>query len=149
MVATQGNPLTRNNTHGVNWGRYALIALATVVAATIANLIVYYIGGAIVFYDPQFPVLATSGGTIFFTVIPALIAPLLYAPILRFARRPALTFTIIAAIILVISVMPDFTYIPTVPGSSPGQIAILVLMHIVAAVVITGMLTRFTARQAR
>ena len=137
-------PAAPESSRKVAWGRYALVALGTVVAAVLANLIVYYLGAAVVDYDPTFLVLATPGGTVIFTIIPAIVAPLLYAPILRFARRPERIFTIISVIVLVVSIIPDFTYIPTVPGSSAPQIAVLVLQHLVAALVITGILTRLT-----
>ena len=52
--------------------------------------------------------------------------------------------TNIAVMVLVLSLIPDLTYIPSVPGASAGQTAILMLMHIVAAVVIVSMLTTLT-----
>ena len=131
------------------WGRVALVGLGTVIATVLANLIVYYIGAAIVGYNPDFVVLATNGGTIFFTVIPAIVAVLLYAALLRFTSRPARIFTIIAAVVFVVALIPDFTYIPTVVGASNGQTAILVVMHIVAAVVIVGLLTKFARLRGR
>ena len=131
------------------WGRVALVGLGTVIAAVLANLVVYYIGAAIVGYNPDFVVLATNGGTIFFTVIPAIVAVLLYAILLRFTRRPARIFSIIAAVVFVVTLIPDFTYIPTVVGASNGQTAILVLMHVVAAVVIVGLLTKFARLRGR
>jgi hypothetical protein len=76
-------------------------------------------------------------------VVPAIAAVLLYAVLLRFAQNPARTFTIIAAVVLVISLIPDVFYIPTVPGATGGQTAILALMHVVAAAVIVWMLTNF------
>jgi tryptophan-rich sensory protein len=67
-----------------------------------------------------------------FTFVPAVVA-LLSAGLLRFTRRPAGIFSVIAAIVFVVTLIPDFTYIPTVTGSSPEQTAILVLMHVIAA----------------
>ena len=127
----------------VDWGRYALVAIATVIAAMAANLVVYYVGSVVTDYDPDFVVLATPGGTIIFTVVPAIVAVLVYAILLRTTRNPARTFTIIAAVVLILSWIPDLTYIPAVPGSSAGQTAVLMIMHAVAALVIVGMLTRF------
>jgi len=49
----------------------------------------------------------------------------------------------------VVTLIPDFTYIPTVPGASNGQTAILVLMHVIAASVIVRLLTSTPARQPR
>jgi hypothetical protein len=133
----------------VSRGRFALIGFATISAAVLANVLVYFIGDAVVGYDPDFVVLATIGGTIFFTVICATVAVLLYAVLLRHARNPARTFTIVSAVVLVLSVIPDFTIIPSEVGASNGQTAILVLMHIVAAGVIVWMLTALTRPQSR
>ncbi len=128
----------------VSRGRFALIGLATVAAAVIANLLVYALGSVVVGYDPGFIVLANASGTILFTVVPAIVAVLLYAALLRFTSNPARIFTNIAIVVLIISLIPDLTYIPTVPGASSGQTAILMLMHVVAAAVIVWMLTTLT-----
>jgi hypothetical protein len=120
-----------------------------VVAAVLANLVVYLIGSVVVGYDPQFVVLANASGTILFTVVPAIAAVLLYAALIRFTSNPARIFTTIAVVVLIVSWIPDLTYIPSVPGSSSGQTAILMLMHVVAAVVIVSMLTRLTRPQGR
>jgi hypothetical protein len=128
----------------VSWGRFALIGLGTVVAAVLANLLVYALGSAVVGYDPGFVVLANASGTILFTVVPAIVAVLLYAVLMRFSGNPARIFTNIAVVVLIVSLIPDLTYIPSVPGATSGQTAILMLMHVVAAGVIAGMLTTLT-----
>jgi hypothetical protein len=125
----------------VNWSRVALVGAGTVLGAVVANTLVYFVGGALVGYDPDFIVLADVFGPILFTLVPALVAVGLYVALLRFAENPARTFTIIAAVVFVVTLIPDFIYIPTVPGSSSAQTAVLVLMHVVAASVIVGLLT--------
>jgi hypothetical protein len=72
----------------IDWGRFALVGLATVIAAVAANVLVYFIGSALVGYDPQFVVLANVSATILFTVVPAIVAVLLYALLLRFTDNP-------------------------------------------------------------
>jgi hypothetical protein len=134
---------------GTGRGRFALVGLGTIIAAVLANVVVYYLGQALVGYNSGFLILANPSGAILFTLVPAIVAVLLYAALLRFARRPARTFAIIAAVVFVVTTIPDFTYIPSVPGATAGQTAILVLMHVVAAVVIVGMLTRLARPQAR
>ena len=134
---------------GFNWGRYALRGLGTVVAAVLANTLFYYLGGALVAYDLDFIVLSNPSGAAIFTVVPAIVAVLLYAGLVRFTHHPAAIFTVIAAIVFVVTLIPDFTYIPTVPGASNGQTAILVLMHVIAASVIVRLLTSTPARQPR
>ena len=130
-----------------SWGRFALVGLGTVIAAVLANLLVYLIGSVVVGYDPQFVVLANASGTILFTVVPAIVAVLLYAILLRFSSNPARIFTNIAIVVLILSLIPDLTYIPSVPGATSGQTAILMLMHVVAASVIVWMLTSLTRSQ--
>jgi hypothetical protein len=130
-------------------GRYALVALGTVVASVLANVVVYYLGALVVGYNSGFIVLANPSGAILFTIVPAIVATLLYAALLRFTRRPARVFAVISAIVFVVTTIPDFTYIPSVPGATSGQTAVLVLMHIVAATVIVGMLTKLSRPQAR
>jgi hypothetical protein len=132
-----------------SWGGYALRGLGTVVAAVLANTLCYYLGGAVVAYHPDFVVLSNPSGAIIFTVVPAIVAVLLYAALVRLTGRPAGIFTVIAAITFVVTLIPDFTYIPTVPGASNAQTAILVLMHVIAAGVIVRLLTGTPRRQAR
>jgi hypothetical protein len=110
----------------------------------LANLLVYLIGSVVVGYDPQFVVLANPSATILFTVVPAIVAVLLYAALIRFTSNPARIFTNIAVVVLIVSLIPDLTYIPSVPGATSGQTAILMVMHVVAASVIVWMLTNFT-----
>ena len=128
----------------VSRGRFALVGLATVAAAVLANLLVYALGSVIVGYDPGFVVLANASGTILFTVVPAIVAVLLYAVLTRFSGNPARIFSNIAGVVLIVSLIPDLTYIPSVPGASSDQTAILMLMHVVAAVVIVSILTTQT-----
>jgi len=130
-------------------GRFARIGLATVVAAVIANTLFYYICSPFVHFDAEFKVLTNPSGAIIFTLVPAIVAVLLYAALLRYNSNPVRTFNIISAVVLVVSVIPDVTYIPTVPGSSNGQTAVLILMHIIAAAVITPMLTTLARPHAR
>src|SRR5712664_2858539 len=125
----------------VNWSRFALVGPGTVLAAVVANAVFYFVVGRVVAYNAEFLPLASVGGAIIMTVAPAIVAVLLYAALLRLTRHPPQTFTIISAIVFVISLIPVFTYIPTVPGVTNEQIAILVLMHVVAAIVIVRMLT--------
>lgn len=133
----------------IDWRSYAVVGLGTIVAAVVANVLVYYLGSAIVTYDPQFVVLANVSGTVLFTVVPAIVAVLLYAVLLRFTADPARIFTGIAAVVLVLSWIPDITYIPTVPGATAGQTVVLMIMHLVAAAVIVWMLTTLTRPRGR
>jgi hypothetical protein len=131
----------------VSWGRFVLVGLGTVFAAVLANLLVYFIGSVVVGYDPKFVILADASGTILFTVVPAVVAVLLFAALMRFTRNPARIFTNIAVVVLILSLIPDLIYIPSLPGATTGQTAILMVMHVVAAVVIVSVLTTQTRSQ--
>jgi hypothetical protein len=133
----------------VNWGRYALLGLGTVVAAVLANTVFYYLAATLVAYDPEFIVLSNPSGAMIFTLVPAIVATLLYAGLLRFTRHPVAIFNVISAVVFVVTLIPDFTYIPTVDGASNGQTAVLVLMHVIAAAVIVRMLTSQRGRATR
>jgi hypothetical protein len=146
-VAT--SPSLSQESRVVNWGRFARVGLATVVAAGLANILVYYAGDAVVRYDPKFVELGSAIGDGIFTSVLALGAVLVYAALLRFAHNPVRTFTIVSAVVLVLSVIPDFTMIPSEPGTSNAQTVVLVVMHVVAAAVIVRMLTTLARPQER
>jgi uncharacterized protein DUF6069 len=143
------SPSVAGESRGVGRREFARFGLATVVAATAANTLVYVVGSALVAYDPRFLPLANVSGAILFTLPAAIGAVLVYAALLRFARKPARTFAIISAVVFVLATIPDFAYIPSVPGATAGQTAVLVVMHIVAAGVIVGMLTSFGRAKGR
>ena len=67
------------------------------IAAVLANTRFYYLGGALVAYDPDFIILSNPSGAAIFTVVPAIVAVLLYAGLVRFTRHPAAIFTVISA----------------------------------------------------
>jgi hypothetical protein len=120
---------------------FALVGLGTVGASVAANALCYYLAGTLVSYDQEFLPLASVGGAIIMTLAPAIIAVLLYAALRHFTRHAVPIFTTLSAVVFGVSLIPVFTYIPTVPGSTGAQTAILIVMHVVAAVVIVGMLT--------
>jgi hypothetical protein len=129
-------------TSAFTWGRYARIGLLTTGAAVVANAVFFYVAQVAVQYDPAFLPLGNVSAPIIFTVFPAVVAAVLYAGLLQFVRKhAALVFTVISAITFVITLIPDLTYIPTVDGVSNAEIGVLVLMHAIAAAIITRGLT--------
>jgi hypothetical protein len=149
MSSTSLLSTTPSESSPVDWGRFFLVGLGTVIAAVLANVLVYFLGSFVVGYDPEFVVLRNVSAVILFTVVPAIAAVLLYAALLRFTANPARIFTIIAAVVLILSLIPDIAYIPTVPGATGDQTAVLAVMHVVAAAVIVWMLTTLTQPQSR
>ena len=127
--------------HSLTRGHLARVGLASIACAVLANVLVYWVGDVIIGYDPTFLELGSALGIALFTLVPAVGAVLLYAGLLRFSRHPVRRFRLISAIVFVVTTIPDFTFIPSEPGASPAQTAILVLMHAVAASLIVGMLT--------
>jgi hypothetical protein len=132
---------THRDSRAVSKPSFALVGPATAVAAVLANALFYFIGSAFVAYDSEFLPLANVSGSIVMTVTPAILAVLLYAALRRFTHHPARIFTILSAVVFVITLVPVFSYIPTVPGWTAAQSAILVMMHVIAAAVIVRGLT--------
>jgi hypothetical protein len=137
-----------SSSRSVEWGPFAILAFATLAAASIANVLVYFAADAIIGFDSRFVQLGGAFGIVIFTAGPAVIAALLYAVLLRKAANPARTFTIVSAVIFVLSLVPDFTFIQNELGVTNARTAVLVLMHVVAAMIIVGMLTTFSRRKA-
>ena len=133
---------TDTATSTFSWGRYARIGLLTISASVLANAVFFYLAQVAGQYDPLFLPLGNVSAPIIFTVFPALVATLLYAGLLQFVRKSAATvFAVISAIMFVVTLIPDFTYIPTVDGVSNAEIGVLVVMHALAAAIITRGLT--------
>ena len=149
MASVTAPSPARRGSRAIDWARFALVGLATVAAAVLANVLIYYLGDALVDYDPRFLPLASVGTPAFFTAVPAIGAVATYALLLRFAANPPRAFAITAAIVFVATLIPDFTMIPGSPGASAAQTAILVAMHIAAAAIITGLLTRLARPTTR
>ena len=125
-----------------SWGRYARAGLLTIGASVLANAAFFYLAQVAVQYDPAFLPLGNVSAPIIFTVFPAVVATLLYAGLLRFVRKNAATvFAVISAITFLVTLIPDVTYIPTVDGVSNAEIGVLLVMHALAAAIITRGLT--------
>ena len=120
---------------------YAHIGALTVLAAVLANVLVYFLGDLVIRYDPEFLVLGNASGVAIFTFTAAVVAVVVYGGLLRYTANPVRNFGIISALALVVTAIPDFTYIPSQPGASNAQTALLLLTHLTAAGVIVGMLT--------
>ncbi len=114
-----------------------------ITTAVIANLIVYAL--AVGFADIPLRITAgpgsselvdlTAGPVILMSVLPALLATLLAAGLAKWTSAPGRWFTVIAAGLLVLSMVPVLAL-----DISTGAKLSLELMHLVAAVVIVGLL---------
>lgn len=72
---------------------------------------------------------------LFFTAVGVVGATIVYAALDRLTNRPDRIFVIVAAVVLVLSVVPDFTYVPRLPGGSTSAGAVLASMHVLTAAI--------------
>jgi magnesium-transporting ATPase (P-type) len=137
-----------SDTRSVKWGKFARVGLAATIASSLANVVVYYLGDWTIGYNADFVELGSAFGIAVFTAVLAVIAVLTYAALLRYTDNPVRNFTYVSAVALVVSLVPDITFIPSEPGATIGQTLILCLMHVVAAGVIVGKLTSYSNEQS-
>ncbi len=122
-------------------GRLLWAGPLAAIAAAAANTIVYFVAFALgamprdVVVEGSEPV--TLGPVVFSSLVGAVGAVVLFAIVALLARRPIRVFRIVAAVALVLSFATPFT----IPGAPVAMVATLLLMHVVAAVVIVGILT--------
>ena len=111
------------------------------VAATVGNAVLYFIASALGAMPQDFVVQDSGPITVTPVVLSSLIgtagAAVVFAIVALLSRWPIRTFRIVAAVVLVLS----FATPLTIPGAPLSMILTLELMHVVAAVIITGMLT--------
>ncbi len=116
--------------------RLGVVALAVSLGINLLIVFVANAGGI----APQLEAL-NYGPVTFFTTLGVIGATVTYGVLARFSASPDRLFLIVAAIVLVLSLVPDFTVIPNQPGGSLFAGAILGLMHVTTAVVCVGVLT--------
>lgn len=127
----------------IGWTRLLGAGALAAVAAAIANVVVYYLASALgampdSVLNPQtgLPIGVTEVVTS--TVVGAVGATIAFAIINLFARRPARVFTIVAAIVFLLSFATPFG----IPGVTVSMTLALYVMHAVAAAIIVWVLTR-------
>lgn len=142
-MTTLSNPDNRQKvaTNHLWW-----VTLTAIVLAVIGNIILYFIGEAVLGGDLMAvppgstdPTPLPIGVIIGATAVPAIIGALVLV-LLNRTLRPITIFRWLAVIVTILSFIPVFQ----LPASiTVGSKVILGLMHIVAAVIITGLLTTF------
>ncbi|MEO7908045.1 MAG: DUF6069 family protein [Roseiflexaceae bacterium] len=140
MVAANS---TASPTERIDLGRLWWASLLAGLSAMVANVLVYFIASAagaipssVLIPGMNQPITAMLVGLSSF--VPAILAAIFLALLNRFSRRPVRLFRIIAAVLLVISFASPATF----PGAPLAMILALSLMHIVAAAIIVGVLTK-------
>lgn len=124
----------------VGWGLTAgLLASAAVVAVQAAAVAAW---PEIARFDP----LGNYARTVLFTLVPTAIATAVFAWIARRAARPDRAFLILSAVVLIVSFVPD--YVLPLPGRTILASSVAALLHVVAAVVVVGVLITGRRRSA-
>jgi hypothetical protein len=136
----------------LSFSRVLLAGLIAIAGSIVANLIVRWLGLFVLPVDPSFMPLATWQPTVIFTTMFLALATIVFLVINAFAANPPRVFTIVATVVLVLSLIPDSMFLinPSVmPMGTPtvGAVIILVLQHLVAYAITLWAFTRW-AQQA-
>lgn len=75
------------------------------------------------------------------TAVAAVGATVVYAVLSRFSARPDRHFTVVAAVVLLLSMAPVFTVAPSLPGVTTPVLAVLAVLHVTTAVALVAGLT--------
>jgi uncharacterized membrane protein YozB (DUF420 family) len=122
----------------------ARTALA-VVAAVVANVLLRAVAIAVFDIPDAFEHLALRA-VVISTAVGVLAAGVVYALIARRARDPDRTFTIVAVVALLLSLLAPLSVgledPPEYPGTDAGSIGTMMAMHAVAAAIAIAALTR-------
>jgi len=133
--------------------RLFIVGVLTMAAAVVTDLAVRALAFAIWPISPTFLPLqvgAISG----FTIVLVGGGVLVYALVVRFSRHPARTFTMIALIALLLSLVPPVMLFfnpdtRALPGVTPLAASILMVLHISDALIAIVLLTRLAPSKAR
>lgn len=133
---------------GVDRSRILTAGLVAVGGSLAANLALRLILGPLLSLDPGF-VPFGLGPVLFFTALSTLVGTLLFWALARFTRRPARIFTIIAALVFVLMLIPNLMAASNpaaapFPTSNPGNYLTLISFHIAPALIAVWALTRLT-----
>ena len=123
------------------------VGLLAIIASVAANVLVRLLAVVTLDISPDFEPLSGYGIIIRLTVFGVLGAVIVFALVTRFARRPILMFKRIAAVALVLSLVPDvLLLVASVPGATAVSVGVLLLMHVVAWAISVGTLTTLAGR---
>jgi hypothetical protein len=139
---------------GVN--RLAQYGLVAVIVTSAANSVIRV--AALAVFDIPVEFLPLRGFTIagltmgwgpvvLFTTLGAVGATIVYGVITRYSHRPTRTFTIVAAVVLVLSFGAFLAPLPVLSGAPSAAFATLAVMHVTAAATSVGVLRRATGQR--
>ena len=117
------------------------VGLLAILASVGANVLVRLLAAATLDLSPASLELLGYGGVIVLTTFGVLGAVIVFALLVRFARRPILIFKWIAVVVLLLSFVPDvLLLVASVPGATAVSVGVLMSMHVVAWAISVGTL---------
>jgi hypothetical protein len=126
---------------GVN--RLVKYGLFAVVAASVVNAVIRVVALALFDVPAEFELFPLGWGPVIVTsAVGAVGAAIVYGVISRYSHRPNWTFTIVAAVVLVLSFGSFLAPPPALAGASPSVFTTLGVMHVAAAITIVSVLTQ-------
>lgn len=120
--------------------------LMAVGGAVLATTAVRWLAVTSLDISPEFLPLGGPAPVIIFTLVAGAVAVGVYGVVRRTAKRPDRLFRRIAAVVLVVSFLPDLWLLSEgaadiYAGATPAGVAVLMVLHVVAAAVIVPVLT--------
>ena len=134
----------------VKVNRIWLAGIAAVVASVLANLVARALVLAALPLPEGFAPLQAPA-IITFTVLGVVAATIVYAIVARVSKNPVRTYIIVAAVALIVSILPNFNLMGNpsafpMPGGTPEVFGALIVFHVVAAVVSVAVLIGMTRK---
>jgi hypothetical protein len=127
-----------------SWRRVLTVGAAAVMASTMANVVVAQALAGLLQVPTVFaPLQAPSVASL--TVVGVSAAILVFAALARLSANPIRVFTILAAVGLVITWLPDVLLYTsgTFPGTTAAGVLSLMSLHVVAATVVVLLVRRY------
>lgn len=131
------------------FSRVLVAGLIAIVAASVANVIVGWLGKLILPVDPSFAPLASWQPAVVLTSILLVLATIVFLVINAFATSPVRIFNIVALVALIISLIPDVLMLfsseplPNLGTPTWGAAVILMVQHVVAYLITVWAFTRW------
>lgn len=120
-------------------GTLAKRGLVAVLVADVVNVVITFAAitaGVAPTLDPL-----SYGPVLLFTTVGVLGATVVYGLLDRFVAAPDRTFTLLAAVVLALSWVPDALFVPAMPGGTAAGAITLAAMHLTTAAVAVAALT--------
>lgn len=137
---------------GTDRSRILMAGLVAVGGSLAANLILRLILGPVLALDPAFPPFSL-GAILFFTAVSTAIGSIVFWALARFTAQPARVFTIVAAVVFVLMLIPNLIFASNpaaapFPTGNPGNFLTLLIFHVAPALITVWALTQLTRARA-